>query len=269
MARKRLPTVGVRDLGTSRLTPQVRRILKRRARGDARREAAPAIHAARQGVQAVNRGYREEKQSIRGATSMAQGTLAEALGSLPSSGLKGGARKQVAAELKSRSRDVSRSIPFLLADAASQRREDVTAARQDLINARAGRATDEATTFNQLLKEARGKGETEVKARRKDGKSELSDADKRRLRNASIAVKQELTEWAKDPGLRRANPLKSSADWRKFATGLDSEYAGFDLADAMDAIRRLRRGKKSLQPPKGGTRRVQPWEKAGRPFSAG
>jgi len=234
-----LPVVNQRDLRLARLSAKLRRTLAHRAKQAARREYAPILAADKQAFGAANAAYRTEAQSVRGATSMVQNSLAQALQSLQGSGLRGGYLKQARNELLSRQGDAAASIPFLLADAASNRATAIQDARTQLISDRAQMQSSAASGFNALLKESRGQASSVLKARADDLKP--SESESKSLTNAAIALRNEITAWKRDPGLRELNPLSSQADWLRLARGLDSEYQGFGLADAMKVINAMRR----------------------------
>ena len=236
---RKIPTVGTRQLNVAQLSPEVRRILKRRSKRAARREHAPILAADRAAFGSANSAYRTEAESVRGSTSMVQNSLSQALRGLEGSGLKGGYLRQVRNELTSRQGDAAASIPFLLADAASNRATAIQDARTQLISDRAQMQSSAASKFNQLLKEERDSASSVLK-QQKEARGETEEKSKG-LTNAAIAVKDAVTQWKRDSKLREQNPLATSADWVRFARGLDSEYQGFDLTDVMQVIKTLRR----------------------------
>lgn len=226
MARKKrkIPVVGTRGLHTAQLSPEVRSILKRRAEGAAQRAYAPQIAAKKQAIGSVRKGFQNERQSILGATDMAENSLSQALRGLGSSGLQGRYLKQATSELTARRGDVAQSIPFLLSDAAQQRNEALTGARQELTETRAARDQSAAEAFNSLLKEEREDASGALKRRAaKLGEKEedgLSEAQLRRLGNADLALKDALAAWSQNievegpegdmVPVQSINPLKRS-----------------------------------------------------------
>lgn len=262
MPRRRLPTVGTDDLNTVTLDPALRKILRQRAHGAARRAYQPVLQADRAAFKGINRAYGNEAQSVRGAAGMVQESLAQALGGLKGSGLRGNYLRQATSELASRQGDAAQAIPFLLADAQENRTEALGEAQQQLAQDRAAMMQSSAEGFNQLLKEARGAGSSLLKEREnrarakreeeeeeaKGGKGDPLDLDPKSLKNAELALKDALRQWAENPTveidgeeipLRQVNPLRSREDWNRFGAGLVSEYEGFGLADVNRIIQQL------------------------------
>jgi len=231
-----LPTVGTAGLNTVKLTPQVRKILRRRAQRAAQREYAPILAADRAAFGTANAAYRTQKRSVRGATSMVQNSLSQALRGLRGSGLKGSALRQVRSELTSRQAAAAQAIPALLADAGAERAQSIQEARTNLLQDRAQMQSTAASGFNQLLKEARTAGASTLKDREKGPSSEESDS----LRQAALALERSLNEWEEDPKKQRSNPLKSDRDWLDFAAFMEEEYEGVNLTDAVTVINRFR-----------------------------
>jgi len=262
MARRRLPTVGPRQLAQVRLAPRERAILHRRAVGAARRENLPAIRAARRAVGIEKLGYgqakqafRTERKSVIGATNLFDAYAARALRGAKTSGLRGRYRQEVLGEITSRRQDAASSIPFLLADAAQQRAEDIANVRQNVLEARqgvtearAGQKTDVATAFNQLLKEARTAGASELKSRqtrRREARQKATEAQ--------ADFTKEVTDALHEAGrLLRQNPKKLpqlhaqsvnkkiEAWWAGFQDAI-SNAEGVGLRAARIAAERLRK----------------------------
>jgi hypothetical protein len=247
---RRLPQVGADDLNMVSLSPEVRKILRQRAHGAAKRAYAPILAADRAAFEGINQGYRDEAASVRGAAGMVQGSLAQALAGLKGSGLKGNYLRQAAGELTGMQGDAAASIPFLLADAQRERGEAMGDARQQLAQDRASMLQSSAEGFNSLLKEARGAGASELEERKDRARAAGDDGalDPVNLRNAEIALKDALRQWADNPmieidgeevPLKQVNPLRSREDWERFGTGLVTEYEGFGLAEVNAVIQRL------------------------------
>lgn len=245
-----LPTVGTRALGTSKLTPKARGILKQRATGAARREYAPILAADQQAFGGVNRAFRNEKKSIVGATDIAQRSLSQAMKELARSGLSGRYLNQTRKELSARQGEVAQSIPFLLADAANERAEGIQEARSTLLGHQAEMQKSAATKFNSLLKEAQTSAASVAKERSEQrGNGEKFDWDPLKLKNAQIALARGLDAWSKNPIVtievdgeevkmpaQEALPLKTKEEWRAFAG--DLETSGSDAAHIMEVVRR-------------------------------
>lgn len=250
MPRRRVPAVGTKGLHIAQLTPEVRSILRHRADAAAQRAYAPEIAADKQAIGAVRQGFQNERDSILGATDMAQDSLTQALRGLKSSGLSGRYLRQGVNELTARQGDVASSVPFLLADAAQERNEALTTARQELTDSRAARAKSGAEMFNSLLKEKRDEASSVLSERVEGGEGKF---DPRALENADLALKDALTAWSKNvpvkiPGqegppipVQEANPLRTIDDWRSFAKGLTDAYEGFDYVDVMEVVKRFLR----------------------------
>lgn len=253
MRRGRIPVVGTRGLHSAQLSPELRSLLKRRSDAAAQREYAPQVAADKQAIGSVRQGFQNERKSILGATDVAQNSLSAALKGLQSSGLSGRYLKQAVGEVSGRQGDVAQSIPFLLADAAQQRNEGLTEARQELTDTRAARDQSAAAGFNSLLKSQREKASTVLgeRAERKEGEGKF---DPRALENADLALKDALTAWKKnvpveidgqEVPIQQVNPLKTADDWRGWAKGLTDQYEGFDFVDVMEVVKRfLRRRQK-------------------------
>lgn len=239
----RIPTVGTGDVHTVQLSPELRRIERRRTRRAARRAAAPVLAADKATLRETGGTYRTQVNSIRGATAMTDSALMQALqGGL--AGLSGKYRQQVKSELLARLHDASAIVPALVAEAGENRQKESGEARQQLREDRASMLQSAATSFNERLKELRTAGASAVKE--KQDEHGLSKSEIESLKNASIALKDYLSQWAKnikvevngeEVPIRQANPLESIDDWRTLAHGLDSSYQGFSLNDVMTVIK--------------------------------
>lgn len=243
----RLPTVGASKLHLAQLSPQVRRVLARRAKKAAKREYAPVLKADRRAFGAANREYKAEKQSVLGATGQVENTLADALRGLKTSGLTGGALKQAQREFTSRQADTASSIPFLLGDAAKTKKAAIVDARTALIEDQAQKGKSTAEMLNQTLKEQRTAASSELKS--KEGKEAEHDknlaSDARSIRNALIVANKGYTELLQNTGKETKDgvtihPPKTDAEWRAFITQVAKEAEGADPVDAARAVQLLR-----------------------------
>lgn len=246
----RIPTVGSKELHTSQLSPQERRIRHRRAKRANQREYAPVLAADKAAIAGVNQDYQQEAQSVRGASQMTEAALADALRGLKASGLSGNYLRQAAQELTSRQGDAANAIPFLLSDAREQRSDALGEAQQQLVQDRASMQKGTAEDFNQLLKEGRGEASQVLKEQEEKRESEAGTGmfDPKSLQNAKLALKDALQTWGENPTvegpdgevpLRQLNPLRSKEDWLRFAAGLDNQYSGFGLAEINHVIQQL------------------------------
>jgi hypothetical protein len=251
----RVPVVGTQGLHTAQLSPEVRRILHRRAVKANRREYAPVLNADRQALGGINREYQNEASSVRGAASMTEAMLAQALAGLKASGLHGSYLKQATEELTSRQGDAAAAIPFLLSDAREGRTKAIGEAKQQLVQDRASMLKGTAADFNQLLKEGRSTASQILKEQQEKRESEAENHggepkfDAKDLQNARLALKDALRTWSENPlvegpegsevHLQQLNPLKTREDWLRFATGLDHQYSGFGLAEINHVIQQL------------------------------
>ena len=249
--RKRIPVVGAKGLNVAQLSPEVRRILARRAKRAARREYAPILRADREAFGDARRDYRAEASSVRGATRMVENSLTQALRGLKGSGLKGGYLRQTQKALTSRQGDAAAAIPFLLADAAATRGEAISDARTQLRTDRASRDSAAASQFNALLKGERTKASGVLGARAEEkGGLEL---DPLKLKNAEFALKVGLEKWSQNVPVKvngeevpfqTANSLETPAQWREFVMGLTESFGGFNAAEALEVVRRFRAKRK-------------------------
>jgi len=259
MPRKRVPVVGTRGLHVAQLSPGVRSILKRRSDAAAKREYAPVLAADRAAFGSANQRFRGERQSILGATNMAEASLSQALRGLKSAGLNGRYLRQATSELTARRGDVAGAVPFLLSDAAKERGEAIQDARMELISDRASMQQSAATKFNSALDEERNTASSLLKERAEDRARDGGlEFDPRNLKNAQIALKTALENWSENPMVpvtingekqmvpfQEANPLKTMEQWREFAAGVSESFDGFDSVDIMEVIKRALRKRES------------------------
>lgn len=248
--RGTIPVVGTKGVHAIQLSPELRKLLHHRAAEAARREFEPVLAADRGALGAVNRTYRTEAGAARNSTQMVQGILANALGSLKGSGLKGGYLKQAVNELGARQASSASSLPFLLADAQEARSKGLTEGRQQIASDRASYLQSVASGFNSLLGSARSTASQTTKEREEHRRSREQDErqehhgveyDPTNLANAKIALRDALTLWAEDPTIKlednsfttakKMNPLRSASDWAAFAQKIDEQFDGFDLKD--------------------------------------
>ena len=234
-----IPTVGEKQLHIGQLSPRVRRILKHRAAAANQREYAPVLAADRSAIGGVNRDYRTQAQSIRGATHMSEAAISQAIRGLRKSGLSGGYLKQALHELTARQGDAASSVPFLLSDAQEARSKGLQDARQQLLTDQAAKQQGTASDFNSALESQRSRASTVLKEQA-DKRAEGGKANEG-LNNAAIALHDFISHWKKDPELQEQNPLASTADFVTLAHGLTSGYEGVSLSDAAAVIARLRK----------------------------
>jgi len=252
---RRIPTVGTKQLHSAQLSPQERRLLHKRAAAANRREMAPVLAADRAAFGGINQDYRQEASSVRGAAQMTEEMLSQALAGLKASGLKGNYLRQAMNELTSRQGDAAAAIPFLLSDAREAKADATGEARQQLIQDRAAMQQGVAQDFNSSLESARGDASQVLKEQQEKRESESEDHggqgmfDSKDLQNAKLALRDALQTWSENPTvegpdgedvpLRQLNPLKTRADWLRFANGLDHQYSGFGLAEINHVIQQL------------------------------
>ena len=251
-----LPVVGAKQLNLARLTPEVRKILRQRARGEARREWAPILAADRAAFAAPQAAYQTQAAATRGAAAMSEDLLTSALAGLRAKGLQGSALRQTQSELTSRIGDASAAVPFLLADAAEERATGISEARQQLLQHRAEMQQDAAAGFNSALSSARDDAQDAVKAQRAKEAEASTGADDElslspeALKNAELALKLALKEWGKNPEvevdgggtarLKELNPLRTDEDWLRFEKQLVDNFDGFGMAAINAVIERIR-----------------------------
>lgn len=266
-----LPTVTPADLHIVQLSPKLRRILHHRAQAAAAREYAPVLAADRAEAGATKREYRREVGADRGASQMVENALGHALAGLGGSGLTDGYLKQAENEISSRAGDTASALPFLIADAKEERNKGLREARSQYRTDQASMLQGAASAFDQLLKEARGQGSSQLKEEegrerqqrkesreREEGRRQEHTFDPGAIQNAKLALTDALSEWAKNPvekiklpdgsteekHLKEINPLKTHEDWLKFAHGLEKGYGGFGLAEINKVIQEYLTGRK-------------------------
>lgn len=259
MARRRVPVVGTGQLNTAQLSAEQRRIEAHRAREAARREYAPQIQADRGAIGVANKQYQSEAASARGATDAVQTSLAQALAGLKESGLSGRALQQTKAEFTSRAGDAAMSLPALLAGAGEERGKALTEARSTLAQDRAAMLTSQASKFNSALSSDRNAASSVLAAQKtKAQEAKEPDSTDEAVQNATNALKDYLSHWGENINvevngeevpIQQANPLKTADQWRTLAHGLEKEYDGFSLTDAVKAIHAflIRRKKASTE----------------------
>ena len=234
-----LPTVTASDLHTVQLDPKLRKILARRARRANQREYAPVLAADRAALQAPRQTYRREAKGVRAATNMVENTLANALAGLRDSGLKGGYLKQAIHELTARQGDAAATAPFLLADARENRDAALADAAQQLRSDRAAMLQGSAADFNQLLKEARTTGSSQLE------KQETRDRSARheKATEEAAASKELDAALSEVRRLLTAYPEEAPSDnreWNAFM-GTVAKAEGVGLQAAIKATEQVRR----------------------------
>jgi hypothetical protein len=250
---RRIPTVGTKDLHTVQLSPQIRALLKRRADEAARREFAPVLAADRAALALPKQEYRAQAAATRGAANMTEDVLAQALQGLSGSGLSGRYLQQATSELSSRQGDAAASIPFLLADAASDRAAGVAEARQQLVGDRASMLQSAASAFNSALESERSKGATALKEQQDDRQAEREDT--RDLTGFNNAYQVALTQYkgllasagqeTKDGNI--IQPPKTDQEWEEYAEHIAKEADGADQTEALEAVEALRKRLRELE----------------------
>jgi hypothetical protein len=246
-----LPTVGAKALHIAQLPPRVRKILAHRAKAAARREYAPILAADRGAFGTANRDYRAEAASARGATNATESALMQALGHVGGLGISGRYKQQLKNEFSSRAADTASALPVLLAGAQEERGDALREAQQQFASDRAQMLQSGAVKFNSELESQRDKASSVVAARQKEHQEAaedhgLTDSEVGSLNAASEALKAALATWAQNPveklpngeekHLQQINPLKTIDDWRTLAHGLEKEFDGFNLPEAMQVI---------------------------------
>jgi len=245
----RIPVVGTKQLHTAQLSPEVRKILHHRAVKASRRAYAPELAADRAALAGINHEFQNEASSVRGAATMTEDMLAQALKGLKASGLSGRYLQQAVQELTSRQGDAAAGVPFLLSDARENRDQALGEARQELLMDRAHMQKSAAEKFDSLLKEERGAASSVLKEQADQRQSEMESQtpkfDPTHLANAKLALRNALKKWSENPTievngeeipLQQFNPLKTRDDYLRLAHELEKEYSGFDLHDVMHVI---------------------------------
>jgi len=244
----RIPVVGTKDVHAAQLSPELRRLLYRRAKGANRREYAPVLQADRQAFGGINQAYQNEASSVRGASQMTEEMLAQALQGLKASGLSGKYLQQATSELTSRQGDAAAAVPFLLSDAREARSSALTDARQQLAQDRASMLQGTAQDFNSSLESARGDASQVLKEQEEARSSASPKFDSEALSNARLALRSALSKWSENPTikvgdeeipLQQYNPLQTKDQWLQLAHELEKEYGGFDLRDVNHVIAEL------------------------------
>jgi len=172
---------------------------------------------------------------------MVEGSLAQALAGLKTSGLSGRYLQQASKEFTSRTADAASALPFLLAEASENRGKANSEARSQLMQDRAAMQQSAAGAFNQRLKELRTAGSSALKAK-EAGKG---DGASRSVHNALIIAVTGYSELLKNSGKSteegtEIHPPRTDQEWRRFATQVAEEAEGADPVDAMNAVKILR-----------------------------
>ena len=247
--RRRVPVVGQKQLHPVQISPEVRRIEARRAKRASRREYAPVIAADRNAFDEANREYGVQAHSVKGATHMVEGALAQALAGLKGSGLSGRYLQQTRNEFTSRAADAASAIPALLAGAQEERGKALGEARSQLATDKAAMQQDAAQSFNTRLRELRTAGSSALKSENSDT-SGSSRSLKIALMTAITGYQELLASSGKwfqgktevEPGTegaREIHPPRTDAEWRAFALQV-AKAEGADPVDAANAVKVLR-----------------------------
>jgi hypothetical protein len=228
----------------ARLSDKRRQRIKNRARKEVARETAGAGIAARQSIGAANREYGRSVADARGADKVMRNELAEMLGTIKASGLKGKYAAQTAAELRSRMAASSSAVPFAIQEAGSTRQEAVSEAMADLQQARLDRRAAVGERTTDLLEEARDAKQERID----DRKEKMEEAGKggisRGVKNAMIVANNYLQAAEAKDGQEGVAKLLSNKGM--FIQGVAKEAESADGVDARKAValvvRRYQRG---------------------------
>lgn len=263
-----LPVLGANAINMAQLTPEVRKYLKQRATGAARREWAPVLAADRAAFEIPRAAYRTQAAATRGASQMTEDMLLNALAGLKSRGLQGTALQQAQGEITSRIGDSAQAIPFLLADAADERATGISEARQQLLEHQGQMRADAASGFNSYLDEARNAAESELEQRKNEraaaadtAQSGGLDLSPETVQQAELELKGALRKWSENPtietpdgeemNLQQWNPLRTDQDWARFAEELSKEAKSAGLVAINEIIERVRRAGFKRERPEG------------------
>lgn len=247
----RRPVVGVRALDQARLSARARANLRQRAENAAEREFGPQIDLAQQALQQARHYGRRDIRSIEGATDLVDRSLDEQLAQLKHSGLEGRYLKDAIENLTNRQADLPTSEQFLKADVRTDRREQVSGAKQDLAQVQADQQTAAAKAFTSLLNSAYTDAEGALDTQRKAGQDEKQSGGKTDKEKEAAANRKERRKMLKAALLEgnrllttfADDPPDSDADWAKFedlvsqAEGVDGTQAG-QIAQTATAILR-------------------------------
>lgn len=231
--RKRVPTVGAKQLHPVQVSPQIRQLEAHRTKEAARRAEAPVIAADRGAFGTANQQYQDEAQSDRGATGAVESTLAQALAGLKGSGLSGKYLQQAKQSFTNEAASTASSLPYLLAGAGEEKAKALAAARTQLTSDKATAESSAASAMNQRLKEIRGAGSTALK---EEGEHSTSAA--KESKEASDEVKLAVNEGKR---LIAAYPTEIPSDkeeWAQF-TGQIAKADGIGLRAALAATKLL------------------------------
>ena len=248
----RIPTVGTKGVHTAQLSPRLRKIEARRTRKAAQRAYAPELRADREALAEPGKAYRTQVGSVKGATNIFTGALAQALAGLKGSGLKGRYLQQTKSELLGQLHDAASYAPYLIAEAGETRNKEASEARRELLSDRAQMQKSGLEAFNSRLKELRGTAAARLKEQQEKKESEakeaaegggsggLSKSEIKALESAAIAVRNFITEWKGDKKAQEAIPLQSGADWAKAAKFIASKNESATPADVAKVLKRVR-----------------------------
>jgi hypothetical protein len=198
------------------LPPKTKKKVRRRVSQRVGQEYAPDIRQKEAERRRILRERGTEVRSLRGASRVS----AEAIRHESTKGLKGRYLRQVQRELGSRSADILRSAPDLIAAAKSEYADELRNVNEDLYNLQ----TDRTQDISEQIKEVLQKKQEERAANQTELKAALQEA--RSLAKSSLGVGQEL-------------PVNSQG-WYLFAKEV-AKVEGVGLPAAIKATERLRR----------------------------
>lgn len=240
--RKRVPTVGAKQLHPVQVSPEIRQLEAHRTKAAAHRAEQPVINADKSAVGLANTEFKNAAASARGGVNAEEDALTQALSGLKGSGLKGRYLQQAQNEFTSREADTASSLPALLAGAGEERTKALLAARTQLMSDRASAQSSAASAFSQRLKELRGEGSSIEK---EEGKHHKEAEEK--ISAAYITAAngyQEILEAAKAgtevEGVKVTAP-KTEDEWRKFAETVAKHSTNTNLPESVKAVELLRK----------------------------
>lgn len=180
------------------------------------------VAGAQQAIGQRRRQFTKERDSLKGAVALAmQATQHTKLG-----GFQGPEQRQLAQEVRARTKDIGNSLPGLLAPVQRDFKDDLTGLRSDLGTAQAGREAAITEAIQKVLQNRAQKH---------------ADVDKA-FKEALRMVKGQIDANA-DPALdakHKGHPIpQSESEWNDFEDNLRTTE-GIDARAARKATRRLR-----------------------------
>lgn len=221
--------------------------IRRRAQKQARREFNPQIRAAKQELRGVRKQRQRELQSATRAGAQLSNTLAQAMGAVRGSGLKGRYKQQTLRELSGMRGDAARMVPFEQRTIRQEYREPLTTARSSVAGLRVDKAEDAQKAYASRLgdiAEARAERQADANEMRRDRKKEVQLA----LSQAQNLLKLPIPDDASDAAKKAGHPV-TEEEWAAFTEAL-AKKEGIGFAAAKRAVAKMRRG--MLDPPVAG-----------------